>query len=88
MHQERNHPARVIGTDLANPRFDLLAQSFGGFGTVVESGAQFGSALAEALAFSRQRRLPAVLELRTDARIITPGTTLDAIRASALAANR
>jgi len=85
MHQERHHPARVIGTELLNPRFDLLAQSYGGFGTVVESSGQFGPALEEALAFIRQRKLPAVIELRTDAQVITPGTTLAAIRANALA---
>ncbi len=84
MHQERHHPARVIGTELVNPRFDLLAQSYGGFGAVVESSAQFGPALEEALAFTRARRLPALIELRTDAQVITPGTTLAAIRASAL----
>jgi acetolactate synthase-1/2/3 large subunit len=85
MHQERHHPARVIGTELLNPRFDLLAQSYGGFGAVVDSSAQFGPALAEALAFTRAKRLPAVIELRTDAQVISPGTTLSAIRASALA---
>ena len=85
MHQERHHPARVIGTELLNPRFDLLAQSYGGFGAVVESSGQFGPALAEALAFTRARKLPAVIELRTDAQVITPGTTLAAIRANALA---
>lgn len=84
MHQERQHPGRVIGTDLLNPRFDLLAQSYGGFGAVVESSGQFGPTLEEALAFTRARRMPAVIELRTDAQVITPGTTLAAIRASAL----
>jgi acetolactate synthase-1/2/3 large subunit len=85
MHQERHHPARVIGTELTNPRFDLLAQSYGGFGATVESTAQFGPTLAEALAFVRSRSLPAVIELRTDPQVITPGTTLAAIRANALA---
>jgi len=85
MHQERHHPARVIGTELLNPRFDLLAQSYGGFGAVVESSAQFGPALSDALAFTRARKLPALIELRTDAQVITPSTTLAAIRASALA---
>jgi len=85
MHQERHYPARVIGTDLLNPRFDLMAQSFGGFGKVVESSAQFAPVLAEALDFTRARKLPALIELRTDAQIITPGTTLDAIRAGAMA---
>jgi len=86
MHQERHHPARVIGTDLANPRFDLLARSYGGFGAAVESTARFAPTLAEALAFTRERKLPAVIELRTDSQVITPGTTLDAIRAGAVAA--
>jgi len=85
MHQERHYPARVIGTDLLNPRFDLLAQSFGGFGRSVESSAQFGPVLAEAIDFIRAKKLPALIELRTDAQIITPGTTLDAIRAAATA---
>jgi acetolactate synthase-1/2/3 large subunit len=83
MHQERHYPARVIGTELVNPRFDLLAQSFGGFGRVVESSAQFAPVLAEAIDFTRAKKLPALIELRTDAQIITPGTTLDAIRAGA-----
>jgi len=84
MHQERDHPARVIGTDLVNPRFDLLAQSFGGYGSVVESSGEFGPALTEALAFTRKHKLPAVIELRTDAEVISPATTLGAIRAAAL----
>jgi len=85
MHQERHHPARVIGTDLLNPRFDMLAQSYGGFGAVVEWSAQFGPTLEEALAFIGSRKMPAVIELRTDAQVITPGTTLSAIRAGTLA---
>jgi acetolactate synthase-1/2/3 large subunit len=85
MHQERQYPARVIGTELVNPRFDLMAQSFGGFGKVVESSAQFAPVLAEAIDFTRARKLPAVIELRTDAQVITPGATLDSIRAGAVA---
>ncbi len=83
MHQERHYPARVVGTELANPRFDLLARSFGGFGAVVESSGQFAPALSEAVAFTRARKLPAIIELRTDADVITPATTLTAIRAGA-----
>jgi len=85
MHQERHHPARVIGTELANPRFDQLAEAYGGFGAVVEASGQFGPALERALAFTRARRMPAVIELRTDVQVITPGMTLAAIRAGALA---
>jgi acetolactate synthase-1/2/3 large subunit len=85
MHQEKHHPGRVSGTGLVNPRFDLLAQSFGGYGAVVDTSAQFSPALAEALAFAKARKLPALIELRTDAEVITPGTTLAAIRGKALA---
>jgi acetolactate synthase-1/2/3 large subunit len=86
MHQERHHPGRVSGTDLVNPRFDLLAQSFGGFGAVVETTAQFAPALAQALEFTRTRRLPALIELRTDPEFISPGTTLTSLRQQASAA--
>jgi acetolactate synthase-1/2/3 large subunit len=84
MHQERHHPARVIGTELANPRFDLLAQSYGAFGAVVETTGQFAPALEQAVAFCSARRLPAVIELRSDAEVITPNATLAAIRSAAL----
>jgi len=83
MHQERHHPRRVIGTQLANPRFDLLAQSFGAFGAAVETNAQFDGALAEALAFTREQRLPALIELRVDPEVISPSATLAALRAGA-----
>jgi acetolactate synthase-1/2/3 large subunit len=83
MHQERHHPGRVSGTDLVNPRFDLLAQSFGGFGTVVETTAQFAPALAAALEFTHARRLPAVIELRAEPEFISPGATLSSLRQQA-----
>jgi acetolactate synthase-1/2/3 large subunit len=41
--------------------------------------------LAEAIDFTRARKLPAVIELRTDAQVITPAATLDSIRAGAVA---
>ena len=36
MHQERDYPGRVIGTDLKNPDFAAYARAFGGFGATVE----------------------------------------------------
>ncbi len=83
MHQERHHPARVIGTELANPRFDLLAQSFGGFGCAVETNAQFDAALPKALAYTREQRLPALIELRIDPEVISPSATLGTLRGNA-----
>src|SRR6185312_10911893 len=35
MHQERDYPGRVIGTDLNNPDFAAYARAFGGFGATV-----------------------------------------------------
>jgi acetolactate synthase-1/2/3 large subunit len=86
MHQERTYPGRVSGTDLENPDFAALAQAYGGLGEIVESTAQFTPALERALAFTRERRLPAVIELRYDGNLITPGATLETIRAGAQAA--
>ncbi len=36
MHQERQFPNRVIGTDLENPDFPALARAYGGYGERVE----------------------------------------------------
>jgi acetolactate synthase-1/2/3 large subunit len=77
MHQERNFPGRVVGTDLVNPNFATFAQAFGAFGENVERTEDFAGALERALAAGR----PAVLALRVDPEAITPRTTLSAIRA-------
>ena len=78
MHQEKQYPGRVIGTDIANPHFAAFARSFGAVGEIVEETAQFGPAFEKSVASGK----PAVIELRTDPQAITPNTTLDAIRAS------
>ncbi|WP_426112051.1 thiamine pyrophosphate-binding protein [Massilia sp. PWRC2] len=83
MHQEKNYPGRVCGTALHNPDFAALAQAYGAAGEVVSETAQFGPALARALAHTREHALPALIELRYDGNLITPGATLDAIRAAA-----
>jgi len=86
MHQEREYPGRVSGTSLHNPDFAALAQAYGGQGEVVDKTADFAPALERALAFTRDRNLPAVIELRYDGELITPGATLATIRATAAAA--
>lgn len=83
MHQEREFPGREHGTRLGNPDFARLAESFGAYGAAVGTTDEFGTALANALAFIRDRRLPALIELRTDPEVITPNATLSAIRATA-----
>jgi acetolactate synthase I/II/III large subunit len=41
MHQEREYPGRVTGTDLRNPDFAAYARAFGGFGVTVDKTADF-----------------------------------------------
>ena len=83
MHQEKNYPGRVSGTALHNPDFAALAVAYGASGQVVNTTAEFGPALARALEHTRSQSLPALIELRYDGNLITPGATLEAIRAAA-----
>ncbi len=80
MHQEREYPGRVSGTELANPDFAAYARAFGGHGETVERTADFAPAFQRAAASGK----PAVLELRIDPEAITPSATLAGLRAAAL----
>ena len=80
MHQERSFPGRVVATDLVNPDFVAYARAYGAHGALVERTEEFGPAFEAALRAGK----PALIELRTDPEIITPRTTLSAIRAEAL----
>ena len=79
MHQEREYPGRVSGSDLFNPDFVALAQAYGWRAARVDDTAAFEPAFAEALASGR----PTLLHLKLDADVITSRTTLGAIRAQA-----
>ena len=83
MHQERDYPGRVSGTTLHNPDFAALAKAYGAHGEVVVTTEEFGPAFARALEHTRANQLPAVIELRYDGNLITPGATLETIRATA-----
>ena len=84
MHQEREYPGRVIGTQLRNPDFAALARAYGGHGETVETTAAFAPALDRALASG----LPAILHVKLDPEAITPTATLTGIREAALARSR
>lgn len=86
MHQEREYPARVSGTELRNPDFAALARAYGAHGAVVETTEAFADALQAALAHMAATGLPALIELRYDGNLITPNATLESIRRSAQAA--
>jgi acetolactate synthase-1/2/3 large subunit len=87
MHQERTYPGRVSGTQLHNPDFAALTRAYGGQGEIVETTADFAPALARAVDYTRAHKLPALIELRYDGNLITPGATLETIRRQAEAAN-
>ena len=76
MHQEREYPGRVFGTELRNPDFAAYARAFGGHGETVERTADFAPAYERAVASGK----PALIELKIDPDAITPATTLSAIR--------
>jgi acetolactate synthase-1/2/3 large subunit len=82
MHQEREYPTRITATELKNPDFAAYARAFGGHGETVETTAEFAPAFERALASGR----PAILHVKIDPDVISPTTTLTAIRKRALAA--
>ena len=80
MHQEREDPGRISGSDLFNPDFVALARAYGWQAARVETTAAFEPAFAAALAADR----PTLLHLKLDTDVITSRTTLSAIREAAL----
>jgi len=81
MHQERHYPGRISATQLRNPDFVAYARAFDGFGISVEKTADFPAAFKAA----QESKKPAIIRLKIDPEAISPGATLGAIRAKALA---
>ena len=79
MHQERQFPGRVVGTDLENPDFPALARAYGAHGERVERTEDFEAAFDRALASGR----PSVLELPVDPERISPRVRLSELRGRA-----
>ena len=76
MHQEREYPGRVSGSDLYNPDFAALARAYGWNASSIAATAAFEPAFAAALAADR----PTLIHIKLDADISTSRTTLTAIR--------
>jgi len=64
MHQERDYPGRVVGTQLNNPDFALYAKAFGGHGERVERTEEFAPAFERALASGKPSILHCLLDPR------------------------
>jgi acetolactate synthase I/II/III large subunit len=79
MHQEREYPARVSGSDLANPDFCALARAYGYQAERLTLTHEFEPALQRALAAPGGY----LIELMLDPEVITTRGTLSAIRRAA-----
>ena len=81
MHQEREYPDRVVGTQLHNPDFAAFARSFGAHGETVTRTEEFAPALKRALASGTA----AIIEVKTDPEAISVKQTITGLRAAAKA---
>ena len=80
MHQEREYPERVSGTDLFNPDFAALARAYGWRADTIDRTEQFEPAFKAAIESGK----PTLLHLKLPAEVITSRTSLSAIREAAL----
>jgi acetolactate synthase-1/2/3 large subunit len=80
MHQERDYPKRISGTQLSNPDFAALARAFGAsVAETVSTTAEFMTALDAALGAKGLR----LLHCKTDVEQITNATTISKLREKA-----
>jgi len=81
MHQEREHPERVVGTDLVNPDFAAMGRAMGCHAETVTRTDEFAPAFERAVKSGKA----ALIELRTDPELITTRMTITALRDAAKA---
>ena len=81
MHQEREYPDRVSGTDLVNPDFAAIGRAYGGIGETVTKTEEFKPAFERARASGKL----AVIELRLHPEALTIRASLSEIRNQAKA---
>jgi acetolactate synthase-1/2/3 large subunit len=80
MHQEREYPQHVSGSQLHNPDFAALARAYGYAGVRITRTAEFEPELIAALA----REQGTLIEVTLDPEVITTRGTLSAITHNAL----
>jgi acetolactate synthase-1/2/3 large subunit len=76
MHQERDYPGRVIGTDMVNPDFCALARAYGAHAELVTTTEEFAPTFERARSADR----PALIEIQLDPDILTPTLTIEGLR--------
>ena len=84
MHQEREYPGRVSGSDLFNPDFAAMARAFGWRAACVQTTEAFEACFAEAM----QPGAPMLIHLKLDPDVINSRATLASIREAAIKAGR
>lgn len=77
LHQERDHPDRISGTDLVNPDFVAWAEAFGLKGFSIEKGDDIAGIVGAFLSHDG----PALLAVRSSAEAISAYTTISALHA-------
>lgn len=76
LHQERDYPGRVIGTDMVNPDFCALARAYGAHAELVTSTGEFKPAFKRAISANS----PALIEIQMDPDILSPTATVESLR--------
>ena len=82
MHQEREYPGRVSGTQLANPDFAALGAAFGAWSATASTTAEFIAALDEAQQRSGLRFIHVKIDVE---QLAASGATVSGLRAKAKA---
>ena len=80
MHQERDYPTHVSGSQLANPDFAALARAYGYAGVRISRTAEFEPEFIAAM----ERKQGTLIEITLDPDVITTRGTLSAITQTAL----
>lgn len=76
MHQERDFPARVSGTEIINPDYVQLAQAYGFHAERVQATDEFAAAFDRAAASATG----GLLELIVPKNMLTPGMSIEQMR--------
>ncbi|MDB5954620.1 thiamine pyrophosphate-binding protein [Ramlibacter sp.] len=80
MHQERDYPAHISGSNLSNPDFAALARAYGYAGVRISRSADFEAEFIAAM----EREQGTLIEITLDPEVITTRGTLSAITQAAL----
>jgi acetolactate synthase-1/2/3 large subunit len=84
MHQERDYPEHVYGTDLINPDFAALARAYGLHAETVNSTSDIKDAVARCI----EKDVASLIHIKVDPEAITTRTTLTSIRENALSKSK